>query len=193
MRRGFFSILALAGLTVASLLCATAGTRAESGYWIDVPYVAQQKDGCGAAVISMVMQYWERQQGQAASARSQPETIFRTLYSGSAHGIYASAMERYLQQNGFRTFAFSGKWQDFARELQKGRPLIVALKPDASGSLHYAVVAGVDLNGDPDRQLVLLNDPARRKLLKEGRAEFERDWKATNNWTLLAVPQSPAY
>lgn len=183
MRRGFFSIL-----TLAALLCATAGARAESGYWINVPYVAQQKDGCGAAVISMVMQYWQRQQGQAVSASSESETIFRRLSSRSAHGIYASAMERYFQQNGFRTFAFSGRWQDFARELQKGRPLIVGLKPDASNSLHYAVVAGVD----PERQLVLLNDPARRKLLKEGRAEFERDWKATHNWTLLAVPQTPA-
>ena len=183
MQRGFFSIL-----TLAALLCAMPGARAESGYWIDVPYVAQQKDGCGAAVVSMVMQYWQRQQGHAASASAEPETIFRALYSRSAHGIYSSAMERYLQQNGFRTLAFSGQWQDFARELQKGRPLIVALKPDSSSSLHYAVVAGVD----PDRQLVLLNDPAQRKLLKEGRAEFERDWKATHNWTLLAVPQPSA-
>ena len=183
MKRGFFSILAL-----LAMLCATAGARTESGYWINVPYVAQQRDGCGAAVISMVMRYWEQQQGRSSSPRSQPEIIFRDLYAHSAHGIYASAMERYFQQNGFRTFAFSGRWQDFAGELQKGRPLIVALKPDASGSLHYVVVAGVE----PDRQLVILNDPARRKLLKEGRDEFERDWKATHNWTLLAVPQPPA-
>lgn len=183
MQRSFLSILIL-----LAMLCATAGARAESGYWINVPYVAQQKDGCGAAVISMVMQYWEQQQGHTPSLRSEPKTIFHDLYAHSAHGIYASAIERYLQQNGFRAFAFSGQWQDFARELQKGRPLIVALKPDGSSSLHYAVVAGVD----PDRQLVILNDPARRKLLKEGRDEFERDWKATHNWTLLAVPQPPA-
>lgn len=183
MRRGFFSIL-----TLAALLCAAAGARPESGHWINVPYVAQQKDGCGAAVISMVMQYWQHQQGQAVSASAEPEAIFRSLYSSSGHGIYASEMERYFKRNGFQTIAFSGQWQDFARELQKGRPLIVALKPDDSGSLHYAVVAGVD----PNRQLVLLNDPARRKLLKESRAEFERDWKATHNWTLLAVPEAPA-
>lgn len=183
MPRRFFSVL-----TLAALFCAAASTRAQSGYWINVPYVAQQKDGCGAAVISMVMQYWQHQQGQAVSPGAEPEAILRALYSPSAHGIYASAMERYLQRNGFHTFAFSGKWQDFPRELQKGRPLIVALKPDASNSLHYAVVTGVD----PDRQLVLLNDPARRKLLKEDRTEFERDWKVTHNWTLLAVPQPRA-
>ena len=183
MQRGFFSLL-----TLLAIVCAPAGALAESGYWINVPYVAQQKDGCGAAVLSMVMQYWARQQGHAPEMCSNPKIIFHDLYAPTAHGIYSSAMERYLQQHGFRTFAFSGQWQDFARELEKGRPLIVALKPDASGSLHYAVVAGVD----PDQQMVLLNDPARRKLLKEDRAEFEHDWKATHHWTLLAVPQPPA-
>lgn len=184
MPRSFFCLV-----TLSVLLCVTVGARAQSGYWINVPYVAQTKDGCGAAVLSMVMQYWQRQQGQAVSASAEPETILHALYSRRAHGIYASAMERYLRQYGFRAFAFSGRWQDFADELQKGRPLIVALKPDGSSSLHYVVVVGVN----PGRQLVLVNDPARRKLLKESRAEFERDWKATHNWTLLAVPQPPAH
>ena len=122
MQRGFFSIL-----TLAALLCAMPGARAESGYWIDVPYVAQQKDGCGAAVVSMVMQYWQRQQGHAASASAEPETIFRALYSRSAHGIYSSAMERYLQQNGFRTLAFSGQWQDFAAGTISNHDLLLIL------------------------------------------------------------------
>jgi ABC-type bacteriocin/lantibiotic exporter with double-glycine peptidase domain len=168
------------------LSCGSAAcVLAQTGSWLDVPYVKQQKDGCGAAVISMVIQYWRHQQGIPASPEAAPETILNALYSPSSHGIYASAMERYFQQNGFRTFAFPGQWDDFARELAKGRPLIAALKPDASGSLHYVVVAGVDTR----QQLVLLNDPARRKLLQEDRATFERDWKATHNWTLLVVPQ----
>src|SRR6266705_2885113 len=33
------------------------------------------------------------------------------------------------------------------------------------------------------------NDPAQRKLLSVSREDFERDWKATENWTLLAVPE----
>lgn len=180
MPRRFFCLLIL-----PIFLCATAGARAQSGYWINVPYVAQQKDGCGAAVISMLMQYWQRQQGQAVSADAEPETILRALYSPRARGIYASAMERYFKQHGFRAFAFAGRWTDFARELKKGRPLIVALKPDGSTSLHYVVVVGVE----PAQQLVLLNDPERRKLFQESRAEFERDWKFTHNWTLLVVPR----
>ncbi len=166
-------------------VCAAACASAQSGAWLDVPYVQQQKDGCGAAVISMLMQYWEKQQGESMTPDAAPEKILSELYAGEAHGIYASAMVRYFQQNGYRAFAFAGQWDDFARELQKGRPLIAALKPDASGSLHYVVVAGID----PARQLVLLNDPAQRKLLKEDRATFEQEWKATHNWTLLVVPR----
>lgn len=180
MPRSFFrTLLLMLGL------CTAASALAQSGSWLDVPFVPQQKDGCGAAVISMVMRYWRLQQGIPASPEAEPESILKALYAPSAHGIYASAMERYFQQNGFRTFAFSGQWDDFARELAKGRPLIAALKPDVSGSLHYVVVVGVDM----EEQLVLLNDPARRKLLKEDRATFEQEWKATHNWTLLVVPQ----
>jgi len=37
----------------------------------------------------------------------------------------------------------------------------------------YVVVAGLD----EKRELVLLNDPAQRKLLKEDRSEFEQEWQ----------------
>jgi ABC-type bacteriocin/lantibiotic exporter with double-glycine peptidase domain len=95
-------------------------------------------------------------------------------------------MSHYFEANGFRAFAFPADWVDIERQLHYGRPLIVALKPGAS--LHYVVVAGVD---EPE-QLVLVNDPAQRKLLKEDQSQFEREWKAAGNWALLAVPQTSA-
>ena len=174
-------------LLLVAALCGAVCALAQSGSWLDVPYVEQQKDGCGAAVISMVMQYWQHQQGVPVTPAAEPAAILDALYAPAAHGIYASAMQHYFQQNGFRAIPFRGQWDDFAPELAKGRPLIAALKPDASGSLHYVVVAGVDT----ERNLVLLNDPARRKLLKEDRSAFEQEWKATHNWTLLVVPQPP--
>ena len=42
--------------------------RTFAGVWLDVPFVKQEKDGCGAASIAMVMQYWQAQQGQPANA-----------------------------------------------------------------------------------------------------------------------------
>jgi ABC-type bacteriocin/lantibiotic exporter with double-glycine peptidase domain len=156
-----------------------------SAIWLDVPFIKQEKDGCGAASIAMVMQYWLRQQGRSSAvATADAAHIDRALYSGRSHRIFASQIEHYFQQSGFRTFTIRGEWEDLQQHLQKGRPLIVALKPGAAGDLHYVVVTGLDSLQD----LVLINDPAQRKLLKQDRASFDREWSATGKWTLLAVP-----
>jgi ABC-type bacteriocin/lantibiotic exporter with double-glycine peptidase domain len=168
------------------LLCIGAFAAEASEIWLDVPFVKQEKDGCGAASIAMVMQYWQRQLGQPENRKSESASILHALYSKAAHGIRASDMVRYFQRNGYRTFEYAGDWADLAQQLGKGRPLIAALKAGSGGSLHYLVVVGVD----PDRRLVLMNDPAQRKLLKEERPRFEREWKGAGNWTLLAVPDA---
>ena len=49
----------LATLAVMSFcLCGVMTPAEDSGVWLDVPFVSQQKDGCGAASVAMVMQYW---------------------------------------------------------------------------------------------------------------------------------------
>jgi predicted double-glycine peptidase len=175
-------------------VCAVLLAADLPGVWLDVPFVKQEKDGCGAASIAMVMQYWQAQQGQPANDASDASQIQRTLYSAKAHGIYASDMERYLQEKGFRTFTIRGEWEDLKQHLEKGRPLIVALKPVAlkpvalkpvsGGALHYVVVTGVG------PEMVMVNDPAQRKLLQQDQSSFEREWSAAGKWTLLALPQT---
>jgi hypothetical protein len=95
-------------------------------------------------------------------------------------------MQEYLRAHGFEVFALSGRWSDLETQLRKGRPLIVALRPAGQRELHYVVVDGID----PGRGLVMMNDPAERKLLSQERAGFEKDWSATGEWMLLAVPAS---
>lgn len=172
-----------------SLFCFSAILLAETaGVWLDVPFVQQEKEACGAASIAMVVQYWRQKQG--ANTVVDAHQIQQVLYSKQGHGIYASDMERYLQQQGFRTFAFEGEWDDLRQHLEKGRPLIVALKPGSGNvPLHYVVVVGLD-GGDGS---VMVNDPAQRKLLKRDRLSFEREWNAAGKWTLLAVPQPEAH
>ena len=134
----------------------------------------------------MVMQYWQKQRGRSSNDSSEATQIHRALYVPGDDGIYASAMERYFQEHEFRTFSFRGDWEILQQHLQKGRPLIVALKPSgSSSSLHYVVVVGLD----PEQNLLLLNDPWQRKLLKQDRTDFEKQWSATGKWTLLALPQ----
>lgn len=173
----------LAGMTMA---CGLLSASEPSGVWLDVPFVKQEKNGCGAAGVAMVMQFWQRQQGGSPNAASDARQIQKALYSSRAHGIYASDLEQYLKAQGFRAFAFKGTHDDLEQQLEKGRPLIVALRPTGQGPLHYVVVTGLD----PGNHLVVLNDPAERKLLKQEQARFEKEWKDAGNWTLLAVPQS---
>lgn len=155
--------------------------------WLDVPFVKQTRQGCGAASIAMVMQYWLSQAGQSPGETADAAYIHAKLYSKEGRGVYASAMESYLREQRFRTFSFRGSWDDLKQHLEKGRPLIVALKPSKrDGVLHYVVVAGIDA----ERNLVMYNDPADRKLAKLDRGTFEKDWDATDHWTLLALPES---
>jgi ABC-type bacteriocin/lantibiotic exporter with double-glycine peptidase domain len=177
-----------AGLCVFALctLIAAAGAGNAPGVLLDVPFVSQPKNGCGAASIAMVMRYWEHGRDGRRDGRASMETIQRELYSKSAKGIFASAMERYMRDAGYRTFALRGAWNDLRENLQKGRPLIVGLGPEGPHDpLHYVVVAGMDWKNN----WVFVNDPAQRKLLKMARGDFEKQWAATQNWTLLAVPK----
>jgi ABC-type bacteriocin/lantibiotic exporter with double-glycine peptidase domain len=168
------------------LILSPALLAENSGLWLDVPFVRQEKQGCGSAVVSMLMQYWIGQNGADPAAAAQEKTIQAALYSPAAKGVYGSDMERYLHKAGFSTFRFAGDWSDLQQHLSKGRPLIVCLQPKSPHDpLHYVVVTGLGRNQDS----VLLNDPARGKLIKENGERFEKEWKATGHWTLLVLPQ----
>lgn len=156
-----------------------------SGVWLEVPYVKQSEDGCGSAAIAMLLQYWSAHGSPVATERSDAAAIQKQLYSRKARGIFASDMERYLRESGFREFAARGEWSDLRQHLEEGRPLIVSTQPGRTKApLHYVVVTGMDWQ----REAVFVNDPARGKLLRIERPQFEKEWEAAGNWMLLAVP-----
>ncbi len=168
------------------LLAPILATGAGSGVWLDVPYVHQEKEGCGSAALAMVLQYWNQKGAVLSPERIDAEKIQRDLHSKEARGIRASAMERYLRESGFSPFIFRGEWSDLTAHLEKGRPLIASIQPGGKNSLHYVVVVGIER----EHEAVLLNDPARGKLFRVERSEFEKEWVRTDNWTLLAVPKA---
>lgn len=174
------------GLLVVSTVCAACVFAAQTAaLWIDVPFVAQSREGCGSASISMVMRYWAKKKGQPSPPSADPQKIQATLFSPESGGISASSMQRYFRESGYRVFAFHAQWSDLVHHLQLGRPLIVSL--DASGPLgplHYVVLVGID----PARGFLFLNDPAQRKMLRISRKGFQSEWSHTGNWALLAVP-----
>ena len=156
--------------------------------WLDVPFVPQTTDGCGSASLAMLLRYWQRVQNQPIANQpvaADPLAIQRQLFSRRAHGIYASRMVDFLHRSGFAAYPFHGQWSDLAHHIALGRPLLVALRDSGShGPLHYVVVVGAGPS------FVYLNDPARQKMLRLDRSAFLSQWSATDDWTLLAVPQS---
>jgi len=169
------------GLGVAGLALASE----PSDFWLDVPFVKQEKSGCGAASVAMVMQYWIREGYYLPGDQAEPKKIHAALFSPAANGTRASDLEQYLREHGFKSFVFKGDWDELGHHLAQGRPLIACLKPGARGNQrHYVVVAGIDA----ERNVVFVNDPARRKLTQVRRRSFEEEWKAADSWTLLALP-----
>lgn len=181
MGRFLAGVLSSVLVTVAA--CGHAAQTA--GVWLEVPFIKQTAEGCGSASIAMLLRYWNAHGTPIGSGRDDTDAIQKQLYSRKAHGIFASDMERYLKESGFRVFALRGAWNDLRDHLGQGRPLIISLEPGGSRApLHYVVVTGMDWL----REAVFVNDPARGKLLRIERPEFEKEWLAAGNWMLLAVP-----
>lgn len=181
MRHAFPLLIPLAVCLAGwTMLLAAQGAGGE--IWIDVPFVRQSGNGCGSACLAMIIRYWDGQTNRHSIPRESEPAIYQRLYSRKAAGIPAIAMKQYLEEQGFRAYAFEGTWKDLQQHLSKGRPLIVCLKHGAVR--HYTVVSGMDA----DRDIVLTNDPDGKKLQKLSRAEFERGWKGSDNWTLIALP-----
>jgi ABC-type bacteriocin/lantibiotic exporter with double-glycine peptidase domain len=178
----------VAKTAVLILSLCTAAFSQQTDRWIDVPFVQQPQEGCGAASIAMVMRYWQERQGKVHGDGADVSHIQQALFSDQAHGIYASDVQRYLDRHGFQTFVFRGDEALVQHHIEQGRPLIVALQPSSGTLLHYVVVAGVDRG----QHVIVVNDPAQRKLLKIDSHTFDKQWQAAGFWTLLAVPRSDA-
>jgi len=180
-----FMLMLFATLAIQMPAALAQNPSETAGVWLDVPFIKQIEEGCGSASIAMLLQYWSAHGAAIATGRDDAAAIQKQLYSRKAHGIFASDLERYLKESGFRTFALRGEWGDVREHLVAGRPLILSLQPGStSAPLHYVVVTGMDWQ----REAVFVNDPARGKLLRIERAEFEKEWQAAKNWMLLAVP-----
>ena len=132
----------------------------------------------------MVMQYWAAQRYPVEAARADAERIHQVLKPDSKKGVAGKAIREYFETNGFSAYVFDAEIGDLRQHFEKGRPLIVCFAPSGPGGpLHYAVVVGISDTA------VFLNDPARGKLTQESLQSFERSWKLTRNWALLAVPR----
>jgi ABC-type bacteriocin/lantibiotic exporter with double-glycine peptidase domain len=151
--------------------------------WIDVPFVRQIRAGCGSAAIAMVMQYWVKHGPGMDAAAADAERIDDAL-PPSSKGLSGKELRNYLEEHGFDAYVFNAELKDLRDHLSKGRPIVACLGlKGPNAPLHFVVVVGAG------EDAILLNDPARGKLVREEKDAFLRSWKVTGNWALLAVPR----
>ena len=155
---------------------------------LDVPFVAQRRDTCGAASLAMVLRYW----GDDVSH----DDVARMLLAPELHGIAGSRLADFARGRGMEAIAYRGDMANLRDFVGRGRPLIVAWDM-GRGRYHDVVVVGFD----EERGAVIVHDPAAGASRSVARTVFEKRWQAAGYWTLLvargkaaaAPPAPPTY
>jgi ABC-type bacteriocin/lantibiotic exporter with double-glycine peptidase domain len=151
--------------------------------WIglrDVPVLLQEEEAdCGAAAVSMVLNYWQTPTRIEDVVRAFPELT-------DSGNMDASDLRQYVEQRGLSAFLFSGEMRVLEFELMQERPVIVGLvkryglkKPMA----HYEVVVGYN----PTKEIVATLDPA-HGWRQNSLSGFLSEWEPSQRLTLVAFP-----
>ena len=136
-----------------------------------------------AASIAMVMQYWQRSSGSHQMYRTQPRFNDLLLRPSSWH---LCVRDGALPEAAWISHICISR-TDRRHQGSFGKGSATDRCPEAfDGGRNAALCCSGGIG--PRSRLVLKNDPAERKLLKQTQSDFEREWKGTGNWTLLAVP-----
>lgn len=167
------------------MLLLASGMALARAEWLDVPFVRQEREGCGSAAASMIMRYWMAHGAVVKEDSADAATIQRVLHSPEAKGIYGSALREYMERHGFSVYIINAEVEDLRHHVSRGRPLMVCLQFRRGGPLHYVVVVGAD-SGSGE---IIVHDPARGALKRHSESDFWKAWTRKDNWTLLAVPK----
>jgi len=153
-------------------------SRIEGVHWVRQ---TGTKD-CGAAALSMVLEYWQQPRPAPAAERA---TIDQALRQSPSQGLPAGELRDYARQQGFQAYVFSGTLADLEHELELQRPVIVGVLKQLSSReslAHYEVVVGIH----PKRQLVLTLDPA-HGLRENQLSAFLSEWESAEHTTLVVM------
>jgi len=148
-----------------------------NSFFIDVPFIRQEKNFCGAASLAMVFKYWGKNISQYSIADE--------IYDKSKKGINSESLKSFSEDRGFLAFIYRGELENIKENIKKGRPLIVAVIAKAPSGFHYIVIVGFDEN----LSLILVNDPYSGKIKEVKLQKFTKRWKKSNYWTLLLLPK----
>jgi ABC-type bacteriocin/lantibiotic exporter with double-glycine peptidase domain len=145
---------------------------------LGVPFVAQRKNTCGAAALTMVLRFWNEDVSH--------DDVARELVRPELSGIAGSSLAEFARDRGFEAVTYRGDMSHLRAFVAKGRPLIVAWHLGGS-RYHDVVVVGFD----DEREAVLVHDPAAGASRAVSVVKFEKRWARAGYWTLLVTRKAP--
>jgi len=169
----FASLALAASVGVVQGQRSSAEAGAEPRVVLDVPYVPQSEDMCGAAAVTMVFRYW--------GATDVRMSDFEPLVAGDGSGIAASDLHHAVLAMGWETVSFAGDLKAVSDQVSRGRP-VIALIAVGGGRFHYVTIVGLLENA------VVFHDPAISPYQRMDTRDFEREWAESGHWTLLVLP-----
>jgi ABC-type bacteriocin/lantibiotic exporter with double-glycine peptidase domain len=142
-----------------------------------IPFYPQEAYQCGPSSLAAVLNYY----GIDVS----PEEISRDIYSKAARGTLNIDMVLYAEKKGLAVRQYSGSVDDIKQHIDSGAPLIVMV--DNGFSLyqrnHFMVIIGYN-----DAGIISNSGREQRKFIPFH--DFNKTWRKTNYWTLLASSQN---
>jgi len=146
-------------------------------YFIDVPFIKQENNYCGAASLAMVFKYWGKNISQYSIADK--------IYEKSKKGVSSKNLKSFSEENGFLAFIYKGDLENIKENIKKGRPLIIAMSSNSPTGFHYIVVVGYN----KDSSIILVNNSYSGKLKTIRVKDFIKKWTKSDYWTLLILPK----
>ena len=147
------------------------------------PVVVQaQRQDCGLAAIAMIAGAWGHVWAVDDLARQMPP---------GDKGVRLGTLRDFARKRGLVAYAVKGSFEDLARELRQGRPVLLGLVLpfDRKNNLnHYEVAVAMN----PVDGTVVTRDPATGNLMKRSRKVLDLEWKHAGYATLVVVGTSDA-
>ena len=125
-------------MLAASATSGGAGQKSPAkGFYLEVPYVRQEENYCGPAVLAMLLRYWNHPADHRELAgRFQPFP---------KKGLSGLELKKLAASEGFQTYSFAGDTPEMLDHLRQGRPLITVIDPSVlTTNNHYVVLVGWD-------------------------------------------------
>jgi ABC-type bacteriocin/lantibiotic exporter with double-glycine peptidase domain len=180
-----------AALTIAALLATGCGpslpgmssTPPAARHIDNVPFFPDDTDQCGPSTLAAVLSFWKHPTMQ--------DELRHEIYLTQLNGTLPMDMGPALEKRGLNARFYEGSLDDLKHNISAGHPVIAYLNLGFSFAPqgHYVVVTGFD-----DGRGGLTVHSGKRENAFVPYPKFERNWKKTDHWTLLAVPpgETPA-